>query len=72
MTSGWLVGNPETGHMDTDASPTKTAVLKTQRNPEQEHFWQLCFGKLAVLRVSLFPNRGNESLQSLVINFEII
>jgi N-sulfoglucosamine sulfohydrolase len=45
-TSRWPGGDPETGYKDTDDSPTKTAVLKTQHDQEQQHFWQLCFGKL--------------------------
>jgi arylsulfatase A-like enzyme len=45
-TNRWPGGNPETGYMDTDVSPTKTEVLKTRFTPEQEHYWQLDFGKL--------------------------
>lgn len=39
-------GVPETGYKDTDDSPTKTAVLKTEQNPEQKQFFDLNFGKL--------------------------
>jgi arylsulfatase A-like enzyme len=42
----WPGGNPETGYRDTDNSPTKTEVLKTELIPEQKHFWEVCFGKL--------------------------
>jgi len=41
----WPGGNPETGYLDTDSSPTKTEVLKSRLVPEQKHFWDFCFGK---------------------------
>ncbi len=41
----WPAGNPETGYMNCDKSPTKTEVLKTRRDPNNRHFWRLCFGK---------------------------
>jgi arylsulfatase A-like enzyme len=44
-TSRWPAGNPETGYMNVDGSPTKTEVLKARRNPETEIYWQLSFGK---------------------------
>ncbi len=44
-TSRWPAGNPETGYMNVDASPTKTEVLKARRNPATAYFWDLCFGK---------------------------
>ncbi len=40
----WPSGNPETGYMDTDGSPTKTEVLKS-RTTGETRFWQSCFGK---------------------------
>jgi hypothetical protein len=42
----WPGGNPETGYMDTDSSPTKSAVLATEKDPEFKHLWALNFGKL--------------------------
>jgi N-sulfoglucosamine sulfohydrolase len=45
-TNRWPGGNPETGYLDTDGSPTKTEVLKTRFISGEETFWQLCFGKL--------------------------
>ncbi len=41
----WPGGNPETGYLDTDGSPTKTEVLKSRLVPGQKHFWDVCFGK---------------------------
>ena len=41
----WPGGNPETGYLDTDGSPTKTEVLKARLVPAQKQFWDLCFGK---------------------------
>ncbi len=39
-------GVPETGYKETDESPTKTAVLETEKNPEHRHFFEASFGKL--------------------------
>ena len=41
----WPGGNPETGYLDTDGSPTKTEVLRSRQSPEKRRFWDLCFGK---------------------------
>ena len=43
--SRWPGGNPETGYLDTDGSPTKTEVLKSRLVPAQKQFWDLSFGK---------------------------
>lgn len=40
----WPTGNPETGYLDCDGSPTKTEVLKT-RTTTQRRYWDYCFGK---------------------------
>jgi N-sulfoglucosamine sulfohydrolase len=37
----WPCGTPETGFMDTDKSPTKTAVRESGKESQA---WQLCFG----------------------------
>jgi arylsulfatase A-like enzyme len=39
-------GVAETGYKDTDDSPTKTAVLATEKQPDQKHFFDASFGKL--------------------------
>ncbi len=44
-TSRWPAGNPETGYLNCDGSPTKTAILDGRTQPEMARFWQLCFGK---------------------------
>jgi len=41
--SRWPACNPETGYLDTDGSPTKTAVLALRGGPGP--YWQACFGK---------------------------
>ncbi|MFP4173684.1 MAG: sulfatase [Candidatus Hydrogenedentota bacterium] len=41
----WPGGNPETGYLNCDGSPTKTAVLETCWDPEAHHYWRLNFGK---------------------------
>lgn len=43
--SRWPAGNPETGYMNVDGSPTKTEVLKARKNPETKFYWDLSFGK---------------------------
>lgn len=41
----WPAGNPETGYLNTDGSPTKTTILALRRRGEQTPFWNLSFGK---------------------------
>lgn len=41
----WPAGNPETGYLDTDGSPTKTHILELGRADRSDRFWQLNFGK---------------------------
>ena len=42
----WPKGNPETGYLNTDGSPTKTEILNLRRKGEAK-FWRLNFGKRA-------------------------
>lgn len=44
-TERWPTGNPETGYMNVDGSPTKTEVLKARRDKKTEYLWELSFGK---------------------------
>ncbi|MEM0925916.1 MAG: sulfatase-like hydrolase/transferase, partial [Planctomycetota bacterium] len=44
-TDRWPSGNPETGYLNTDGSPTKTEVLNLRRDGGSKAFWQACFGK---------------------------
>ncbi|MEZ5274797.1 MAG: sulfatase [Opitutaceae bacterium] len=41
----WPVGNPETGYLNCDGSPTKTEILKLRQDSEKKRFWDLSFGK---------------------------
>ncbi|MCX7817774.1 MAG: sulfatase [Kiritimatiellae bacterium] len=45
----WPVGNPETGYMNTDGSPTKTLLLEMRRrqpdSAEARRWWELSFGR---------------------------
>jgi arylsulfatase A-like enzyme len=43
----WPAGNPETGYMDTDGSPTKTAILNAGKADRADLFWKLSFAKRA-------------------------
>lgn len=41
----WPVGNPETGYLNTDGSPTKTFILNTRTINGMYHFWRMNFGR---------------------------
>ena len=41
----WPGGNPETGYLDTDGSPTKSYILNDRRRKGESWFWQQSFGK---------------------------
>ncbi len=41
----WPKGNPETGYLNCDGSPTKTYILNTRRKKGIMEYWQLNFGK---------------------------
>lgn len=41
----WPSGNPETGYMNTDGSPTKTYILNQRRIAGESPFWDWSFGK---------------------------
>lgn len=43
-TDRWPAGNPETGYLNTDGSPTKTELLKAHREGGDDTHWQLAFG----------------------------
>ncbi len=44
-TSRWPAGNPETGYLNCDGSPTKTAVLKARLVAATKRYWLESFGK---------------------------
>ena len=41
----WPAGNPETGYLNCDGSPTKTEILRTRQTELAAPYWQLSFGK---------------------------
>ncbi|WP_299461773.1 sulfatase [uncultured Gimesia sp.] len=41
----WPAGNPETGYLNCDGSPTKTAILQLRREGQDVQFWTWAFGK---------------------------
>lgn len=41
----WPAGNPQTGYLNTDGSPSKTNILNMRRSGIDWSFWELCFGK---------------------------
>lgn len=50
----WPKGNPETGYLNCDGSPTKTYILDSRRHKGEMTYWQLNFGK-----------RGSEELYNI-------
>lgn len=41
----WPAGNPETGYLNCDGSPTKTTLIAGRTTAATEGFWQTAFGK---------------------------
>lgn len=41
----WPAGNPETGYLNTDGSPTKTFILDHRKTSGMYHFWRMNFGR---------------------------
>ena len=54
-TDRWPAGNPETGYLNSDGSPTKTLILDMNRKGTAKDLWDLNFGK-----------RGEEELYNIV------
>lgn len=52
----WPAGNPETGYLNTDGSPTKTVVLDRRTVPESANYWVQNFGKRPVEELYLIKN----------------
>lgn len=44
-TDRWPAGNPETGYLNCDGSPTKTDILNLRRAGKDTSWWNLCFGR---------------------------
>lgn len=44
-TDRWPAGNPETGYLNCDGSPTKSLILERRGEESEGRFWELCFGK---------------------------
>ncbi|MDC0278595.1 sulfatase [bacterium] len=44
-TDRWPAGDPITGYLNTDGSPTKTEVLEARRSGRHVNWWQLSFGR---------------------------
>ncbi len=41
----WPAGNPSTGYMNMDGSPTKTEIIKSRKDSLTRHYWDLSMGK---------------------------
>lgn len=42
----WPAGDPVTGYLNTDGSPTKTWILEARRDGSNTEFWRMNFGKV--------------------------
>ena len=47
----WPAGNPETGYMNCDGSPTKSWILNDRRMNGESHYWDMNFGKKSSGRI---------------------
>lgn len=47
----WPAGNPETGYLNCDGSPTKTEVLAARTKKTDVPYWMLSFGKRPVVEM---------------------
>lgn len=66
-TSRWPAGNPETGYLNVDGSPTKTVVIESGRNPKTLRYWQHAFGRRDSSELyQLYSDRDN--LNNLAFN----
>jgi N-sulfoglucosamine sulfohydrolase len=52
----WPAGNPETGYLDTDTSPTKSLILEAGRRNRDDRHWQLNFGMRPALELYNLAN----------------
>ena len=50
-TDRWPSGNPETGYLDTDGSPTKSVILNLKRQGKCDYYWNLSFQKRPALEL---------------------
>ncbi len=41
----WPAGNPETGYLAVDGSPTKSEILNLRRSGGDSRYWEMAFGK---------------------------
>ena len=68
-TERWPAGNPETGYLNCDGSPTKTVVLNARRDGTAPQFWDACFGKRPVEELYDLQN-DPDCISNLALNAE--
>jgi N-sulfoglucosamine sulfohydrolase len=68
-TDRWPAGNPQTGYLNTDGSPTKTVVLNSRREEGMRHFWEGSFGKRPQEELYLV-REDRECMQNLALHAE--
>lgn len=77
-TSRWPAGNPITGFLNCDGSPTKTICLESKANMETVKYWEWSFGKRTGLELYNIKNdpecminlAGNADLQSMLLQLK--
>ncbi|MDP2337398.1 MAG: sulfatase [Bacteroidota bacterium] len=67
----WPAGNPETGYMDCDGSPTKSFILNERRSKGKSTYWDLNFGKHPGEELYLI-NMDQECINNLAENSKYI
>ncbi|WP_194775011.1 sulfatase family protein [Pararhodonellum marinum] len=68
-TDRWPAGNPETGYLNTDGGATKSVILNLRRRGENQHYWDLNFGKR--MEVELYDiSKDKDCLKNLAHNPE--
>lgn len=66
-TSRWSSGNPETGYLNCDGSPTKTVCLNSRFIPESKKYWDLNFGK-RIEEEMYKVNEDRDCMKNLALN----
>lgn len=65
----WPAGNPETGYLNIDGSPTKTFILNERRESGSKKYWGPSFGKRPVEELYQI-NRDPECMDNLALHPE--
>ena len=68
----WPAGNPETGYLNTDGSPTKTVILEARTIPGMKKYWEWNFGDGNISSdqhpLNTYPDTGTYQVSLVVSN----